>query len=713
MDEAQDLGWLIRDNGNRIRGPFKQSEIVQLIKKGQLKGKTEIARANTYWFAVEEKAELARFFPEFNGGKPPAEQPTQMTATLTEADVRDHGIEATQFTSTSEIEGLKEKQKAAEENQGKIEWLSDELADEFGSEFDVTISVQTDVSGMNVDGVAGSNSVKMEEDPNSKEDAAKQEMLRRNTVNADTLPSERKDFQGERPKPIDALIRNPSKASSSPAGAHGVVNVPVEPGLTPKMFNDEEEVKIQAKRDKRNKAIFSSLAILVLVAIGAFLFTKLQSMDFSPKTASAPARKGVEAIAAARQSVLLFDLEGAKGALSDLESEPESRGDPSTYLLQAVVKKEFLYDVEGAMLALQTAKAQARNKRSEAEVDNLMAIYSFERDPSSAFEILRRNMNTFKDDPVFRYNVALGLVRTGKFQEAISLLETLLPAVSNDLALVEDVATALGWAHQANCGASPRSAGCKRGDAETAYLRAISSNPDSSKARLGLALYRLKHTGVKSAEPDFRSFIDSAPDLDPPTRVINFRKLSSAEFYSFAHEQIADLNTPGPTLTKPSPLVMAADAVVSAIQSRTDEAGKMIESALSAAPGDGNVLKALGYLRWKQAKLDEVVEVLKDLRERNSFAIHLMLGKTYVKQRKLDLAAKHFRALVEIFPNRSESHALLGEFLLEHGEKGEEAKNELQLAVKKDPLDLIAWRGLVRAGSSMALSTDLQRNLPF
>ena len=59
---------------------------------------------------------------------------------------------------------------------------------------------------------------------------------------------------------------------------------------------------------------------------------------------------------------------------------------------------------------------------------------------------------------------------------------------------------------------------------------------------------------------------------------------------------------------------------------------------------------------------------LKDLRDRSGYAINLMLGKSYAKLRRRDLAEKHFRALIESFPNRSEGYSLLGDFLIDQPE---------------------------------------------
>jgi tetratricopeptide (TPR) repeat protein len=734
MDESQDLGWLIRDNSNRIRGPFKQAEIVQLIKKGQLKGKTEISRANSYWFAIEEKAELGRFLPDFNGGKPPPEAPTQMTATLTEADIQDRGVEITTFTALpkKEAEGRPKNESPEGLTSGtqQIEWLSDELAQEFGDDFGVTISVQTDASGLKqlpneIPGapavgkdqptpVATSIDEEKTQPKLSEEKAKQQEMLRRATVKADTLPSEHKSFQGDRPKPIDTLmrVRNPGPA----AGHHSqVVNVPVEPEPAPKMFIEEPEAKVAERKRRRNAMLAGAGALVGVGLVGLIVLVYRGNGDKPPKVeVSRPARAGEEASTAVRQSIILHDLEGAKSALSDLEQSPNARGDANISLAQAIVKKEFLYDVEGALNALQTAKNQAKSKRAEAEIDNLLAVYSFDRDSASSAEMLRRNLEGWKDDPVFRYNLALSLLRIGRPQDTIPILDGLLSGLTGDPGLIEDAALAQAWALEAFCGGGSRDPLCRRGnDAESFYERALQANPNSAKARLGLALMRMRRGGIKASESDFRAFLDSAPDLDPPTRIQNFRKLANSDFYDFAHNQIVELNTPGQAVTKPSALIMAADAIISGLQLKTSEAGKILETALSAAPGDANVLKALGYLRWKEGRLNELVDALKDLRERNSFAVNFMLGKAYAKLRKRDLAEQHYRALVVAHPNRSEGHSLLGELLLEDPARIEDAKAEFQLALKKDPLDLVAWRGLQRAGAPIVLSPEIQKKLPF
>lgn len=724
MDD-QELGWLIRDTSNRIRGPLKQSEIVALIKRGQLKGKTELSRANSYWFAVEEKTELARFLPEFGGGKPAPEQPTQMTATLTEADIRDHGVELTKFTP-SPAPAMQKEGETAEgitPGSGQIEWLSDELAEEFGDDFGTTISVQTDASLLMPSPAAEPHEVGTpdSEQPTpfdtAREEKEKQnEMLRRATVKADTLPSEHKSFQGDRPKPIDTLMRSPGKpgASAMQPSQGQTVSVPVEDGPAPKMIHEEEEDnKAQDRKGQRNFAIFVFLALVLVAGVGSAIVMSRQGTR-APREIVHRIRTAAQATAAARQAIAVHELEDAKSALADLESDTVARSEASTYLAQAVEKKEFLYDVEGAMLALQTARQQARDKRTEAEVDNLMAVYNFEHDSANSAEMLRRNSEAYKDDSVFRYNYALSLVRTGKPLDAVSQLDGLITSSANDSSLLEDASLAQAWALEAHCNTGARDAICKRAaDAEDGYLRALSANPNSAKARLGLALFRLRRGGLKASEADFRAFVDLAPELDPFARIANYRKLENVAFYDFAHAQIVDLNTPSQTMSKPSALIMASDAIVSCILGRTSEAGKILEGALSMAPGDPNVLKALGYLKWKDGQFNELVDALKDVRDRNSFAVNLMLGKSYGKIRKKDFAEKYYRALVEFSPSRSEGFSLLGDLMLDQPDKFEEAKTELQLALKKDPLDLVAWRGLLKLGAIPGLPAEVLKNIPF
>ena len=126
-----------------------------------------------------------------------------------------------------------------------------------------------------------------------------------------------------------------------------------------------------------------------------------------------------------------------------------------------------------------------------------------------------------------------------------------------------------------------------------------------------------------------------------------------------------------------------------------------------------SVLKAAGYLRWKDGQPNELVDALKDLRDRSGYAINLMLGKSYAKLRRRDLAEKHFRALIESFPNRSEGYSLLGDFLIDQPELVAEAKTQFQQALKKDPLDILALRGMQHLNAPVALTPDMQKNLPF
>ena len=110
--------------------------------------------------------------------------------------------------------------------------------------------------------------------------------------------------------------------------------------------------------------------------------------------------------------------------------------------------------------------------------------------------------------------------------------------------------------------------------------------------------------------------------------------------------------------------------------------------------------------------MNELVETLKDLRERGSFALNLMLGKAYWKLRKKEFAEKYAKALIE-FSDRSEGMALSGELLMDLPEKQQEAKAAFQSALKIDPLDLTALRGMQRISPQAAIQPDLLKKLPF
>ena len=313
---------------------------------------------------------------------------------------------------------------------------------------------------------------------------------------------------------------------------------------------------------------------------------------------------------------------------------------------------------------------------------------------------------------LFRSNYALGLLRSKKEVEAVGVLDSLLVPGAIDMELQEDVALGIGWALDAHCSVANREAICRR-SSEEAYQKALEANPNSAKARLGLGLFRLRKGGVKSAETDFKAFLDMAAELEYPNRVVNFRKLSNQDFYSFVHSQIVELESTSQSLkVQQPPVIMAVDGVVSCILGRNSEAGKILEGALSNAPGDVSILKAFGYLRWREGQMNELVETLKDLRERGSFALNLMLGKAYWKLRKKEFAEKYAKALIE-FSDRSEGMALSGELLMDLPEKQQEAKAAFQSALKIDPLDLTALRGMQRISPQAAIQPDLLKKLPF
>ncbi|MGZ3695698.1 MAG: tetratricopeptide repeat protein [Bdellovibrionota bacterium] len=712
MDNKDQDSWLIRDLSNVIRGPYKHQEVLNLIKRKQLKNKTEISRANSYWFAVEEKAELARFFPELGLEAPPEqEKQTQMTATLTHADMADEKEDVTTFVATPDP---KEDTPPDGSRVQKGEWLSQEMADEFGDfdDFAMVTATNTEFVPEEEEGLpVESSPSKDEQKPapgkeaprRSQNEVSTEEMLKRATVKADTLPSELKDFQGVRPKPITNLIRGPERNTP---GASSLVQVPIEKNEShANILSIEAE---EAAAAKRKQHLLGTLLIVAVLGLAALIYLWVVKHPAKAKTKTAVAT-GIKYSEAAeeslRRSLVLYDLEGAKEALSNLEIQPEMRGKALVAISQALIKKEFLFDTEGALGHLQVARSLANDSRTKGEVSNLIAVYSFEHDSESAISILQDLLKSDPDESIYRYNLTIALLRNNRPSEALAIVGPLMNDLKESDPLYSDASFAQGWAQEQE----PRT----REQAEGAFLRAISSDPTSGKARLGLAIHRLRKIGFRSSEADFRAFIDSIPDLDPPSRVINFRKIQGNDFYNQARGWIRELNLDGPMGSKPAPLIMAVDAMLSCLQNRTGEAGKILESALSASNGDLNVLKAVGYHRWKEGRYAEIVELFRDVpKDKMGFSVPYMVGKALVKLDRRSQADKMFETLTFTLPNRSEGWALLGDSLAQSGKKSE-AQQKLINAIRRDPRDLVALRALGRLGHQEIFSDETMSNLPF
>jgi tetratricopeptide (TPR) repeat protein len=298
-------------------------------------------------------------------------------------------------------------------------------------------------------------------------------------------------------------------------------------------------------------------------------------------------------------------------------------------------------------------------------------------------------------------------MRSGKLHEALQEAEGMAAAVKDSDPLAKDVYLLIGWAReQGSRGKDP--------EAEKAFRKVLELDPNSPKGRLGLAIHLFREGGMRASESDFRLFLESLPELDPPSRVLNFRKMSDFDFYNFSRSELRELNAPmGAAGTKPSPLVMAVDAMLSCLQSRTGEAGKILEDALSISPGDHYLLKAVGYHRWKEGRYSEILDLLKDLPdERDSFALNLLVGKAYLKTGNLDQAEPYVRQLIALSPERAIGWSLLGEIQFRK-DQIPEAKKDFENALRHDPLDLAALKGINRLGLFTKISPQVGRNLPF
>lgn len=645
--QSESLDWLVRDNHNFIHGPYSHEKILQMLKKGQLRTKTEIAKANSYWFSIDEKAEVLRFFPELGDGK------VKREITLTKpfeqgSNHEENSLEQTQFTPSP----FQNQNKL--ESEGQSEWLSHDFAEEYGDSLTL-------------------------------EGAPAPEPL----------------------SPIAALEKGlgaPLRAGTESIKKMHATSFPAANGTS-------DSISMVGSFFQQKKALGLAVlaAILAIAAVGVFLRQR-QGIFSDNRAAPAPTIKinygNASYAQVLRKAFILYDLETARAVEADIEHIPAQNYLAS--IAKAMIKRNFLLDLDGALASLAVAGNAASDAKSHAEVDNLVAIYSIDKDASSAISHAQAALDGNPSDDTYRYNLALANFRLGQLAAADQILQQ-IGDQNSDESLLSDVYSLRAWIADLQRNNSA---------AEELYHRALDRDPKNDKARLLYALHKLQMSpgNIHDAEPEFRRYIDDMPDLEI-SRVENFRKMTSSQIYDYAREQIREFNSPSGSgkVIHPSATIMAVDAILSAIQNKLDEADKIIESAWSISPGDADVFKARAYLRWREAKYDEVADLLKEFAkdQHGGPAIEMLLGMSYARMNQDQIALKYFQAFVQAAPDRSEAWSLLAE-VEARLKQSEEAKLNFQKAISKNPLDLRALQGLNTLGDERPLSgASFAKILPF
>jgi tetratricopeptide (TPR) repeat protein len=713
--------WMIRDTANVIRGPYPQAELVNLIKKGQLKPKTEMARANSYWFSIEEKVELAKFFPEL--GLAPPEDLTRATATLTRADQDDHGVEITQFTqapSRKELAQMSQESKDDPQPTPEMQWLDEDSALEFaelGS--DPTLELATNPSlevkpSPEPGALRGSSEVSKIKPSSSDaqtDRAKREEMLNRASVKADTLPSERKDYQGERPRPISNVLRTPDRKTTGPNVSNTVVLPVEEHDANANIISPEDEAA--ANRQQKAKLVKTTAVILGLGAVVTagvlFAMGALDSKSNRQATGkAAPGRNAEKVFSSLKNSFLLLELRSAKEALAELELLPDIKGNPLLALAHAVVKREFLLDLDGALQSLQTAKGLASEPKVANSVDQLIGVYSMEREPEEALQLLSRLSEADPQNALIKLNAAIAAMKLGNNERALGYSTGALEAQPSDQVRSEALLVSAWARDQLTKGIDP--------GLESAYAKIMETGRNLEKARLGMAIVHLRKRQLSETEREMKAFIDLLPAIDGSNEVRNFRMAGTDDFYTFIRDQIREHNVRKATdgdRFRPDPYTMAADAILSGLQSRYGEAVKILETALSSLPGDPQLLKAMAYLRFREGRYAEAIEAVKDIpKDRQGFSVPLIIGKSQEKLGQLAQAEVTFSAITTSLPWPGLGSSLLGDVQLAQGKKAE-ARRSFDRALQISNYDLRAWRGIDKLGVLEEKSELLPDIFPF
>jgi predicted Zn-dependent protease len=599
MTEARP-DWLIRETTNIIRGPYTHGEVLQLIKKGQVKGKVELCRSNAYWFSLEESNEVERFFPEVTSDTKKLHQ--EPTGTVTNATA---------------------------------------LAPEV-------------------------------EEP---------------TQIISTIPDT---------KPMGAVVASPRK--KAPAA--------------PKQIAKKAKAKFDSKWDSKfnfalTPKIKSILTVVGLAVLGVG-FYMIMSIEEPPKKPMKPgeAKKAqlqkptkLPLSQQALRAFLLRDTDEVKRTLSKLEKD--SAGATNVGVAQAIYKRWYLFDLDGAISTLEAA-SQKTDAADRAKVENLMGVLLSERDlPRAAIHFTTALQAGSK---IAVYNFVNVQIRAGNIPLADAMLREWEKRAKPDLIFYSDLTLMALWS------ADKKS----QGPSSTIYKMQIRDQFDA-RFRAIRGLIDLRRNQVPEAEEEFRAFVELLPELEVGT-LKDTRKVSDEAFYEYVWKQVQQLH--GQTTSQNSrlsPAIAAGVGILTAIQNRAAEANGILTNALKAAPGDPTLLKALAYLRWREGRYREILDLVQSLPvdSQNDFAVIYLLAKTNLRLGNPPKAEGYFAQVVKRLPTRADGWSGYGESLLAQNKVGLAAP-AFENAFKLDRLDPGVLRGFDQLHDWSFLETpEYKEMFPF
>jgi predicted Zn-dependent protease len=208
-------------------------------------------------------------------------------------------------------------------------------------------------------------------------------------------------------------------------------------------------------------------------------------------------------------------------------------------------------------------------------------------------------------------------------------------------------------------------------------------------------------------------FIDSMPELDGKMNVESYRKMPWSGFYEMIRSSLRDAQSViKNSNAQTSVTAVAADAMITAILGQNVEAEQLATQALTTAVGNTEAIKALLFLRYREGKDSDVMDLASEKAKdpKESFGLSIVIGKAYYRLGKYAQAAKIFSDAVGKSPDRSDAWALLGEAQLAQGNE-KEALAAFSTGLQKNQFNQRAIRGLSRLKKNEHLANPLYKGL--